>query len=57
MLPSPNIHKLTSSPQLFASQYSLILPSEEDLRAELERDRAILEAAREDSNTAAGETG
>jgi hypothetical protein len=39
--------QLASSPQLFASQYSLILPSEADLRAELERDRALLEAARE----------
>jgi predicted nuclease of restriction endonuclease-like (RecB) superfamily len=38
--------QLASSPQLFASQYSLILPSEEELRIELERDRAWLEAAR-----------
>ncbi len=37
--------QLASSPQLFASQYSLILPSEEELRIELERDRALLEAA------------
>jgi predicted nuclease of restriction endonuclease-like (RecB) superfamily/predicted GNAT family N-acyltransferase len=38
--------QLASSPQLFASQYSLILPTEEELRIELERDRAWLEAAR-----------
>ena len=37
--------QLASNPQLFASQYSLILPTEEELRAELERDRAWLEAA------------
>lgn len=37
--------QLASSPQLFASQYRLILPSEEELRIELERDRALLEAA------------
>ncbi|MBI4741530.1 MAG: DUF1016 domain-containing protein [Betaproteobacteria bacterium] len=44
--------QLASSPQLFASQYSLILPSEADLRAELERDRALLEAARENAGEA-----
>ncbi|MBK5914069.1 PDDEXK nuclease domain-containing protein [Rhodocyclus purpureus] len=37
--------QLASSAQLFASQYRLILPSEDELRAELERDRALLEAA------------
>lgn len=37
--------QLASSPQLFASQYRLILPTEEELRIELERDRALLEAA------------
>ena len=42
--------QLASSPQLFASQYSLILPSEEELRIELERDRAWLEAARRGEN-------
>jgi predicted nuclease of restriction endonuclease-like (RecB) superfamily len=42
--------QLASSPQLFASQYSLILPSEEELRIELERDRAWLEAARSGEN-------
>lgn len=39
--------QLASSPQLFASQYSLVLPTEEELRIELERDRALLEAAQE----------
>lgn len=39
--------QLGSSAQLFASQYRLILPSEDELRAELERDRALLEAARQ----------
>lgn len=38
--------QLASNAKLFASQYSLILPSEEELRIELERDRALLEAAR-----------
>lgn len=37
---------LASNAQLFSSQYRLILPSEEELRVELERDRALLEAAR-----------
>jgi hypothetical protein len=32
--------------QLFASKYQLLMPSEDDLRAELERDRALLESAR-----------
>jgi predicted nuclease of restriction endonuclease-like (RecB) superfamily len=34
---------LADKSQLFASKYCLVLPSEEELRAELERDRAILE--------------
>ncbi len=38
---------LADKPQLFASKYQLLLPSEEELRAELERDRALLENARE----------
>lgn len=38
--------QLTDSAQLFASKYRLILPSEEELRAELERDRALLEIAK-----------
>ena len=36
---------LADKSQLFASKYRLILPSEEELRAELERDRAVLEIA------------
>jgi len=36
---------LADKPQLFASKYQTYLPSEEELRAELERDRALLEAA------------
>ena len=48
--------QLANSPQLFASQYSLILPSEADLRAELERDRALLEAARDASEDVKEET-
>lgn len=42
--------QLASSQQLFASQYRLILPTEEELRIELERDRALLEAARPSTN-------
>ena len=38
---------LSDSQQLFASKYQTFLPSEEELRAELERDRALLENARE----------
>lgn len=38
---------LADKPQLFASKYQTFLPSEEELRAELERDRALLENARE----------
>ena len=34
---------LADKSQLFASKYRLVLPSEEELRAELERDRALLE--------------
>lgn len=37
---------LADKPQLFASKYQTFLPSEEELRAELERDRALLENAR-----------
>jgi hypothetical protein len=33
---------LSDSKQLFASKYVLTLPSEEDLRCELERERAFL---------------
>ncbi len=38
---------LAESEQLFASRYRLWLPTEEELKAELERDRALIEAARE----------
>lgn len=37
---------LADKSQLFASKYRLVLPSEEELRAELERDRAFLEQSR-----------
>jgi predicted nuclease of restriction endonuclease-like (RecB) superfamily len=36
---------LHESEQLFASKYRLILPSEEELRSEIERERAILDEA------------
>lgn len=38
---------LHENEQLFASKYRLVLPTEEELRAELERDRALVENARE----------
>lgn len=41
---------LHENEQLFASKYRLVLPTEEELRAELERDRALLENAREASD-------
>ncbi len=41
---------LADKPQLFASKYQRLMPTEEELRAELERDRALLENARIDSN-------
>ncbi len=41
---------LHENEQLFASKYRLVLPTEEELRAELERDRALLESAREKSD-------
>lgn len=41
---------LADKQQLFASKYQTFLPSEEELRAELERDRALLENAREASD-------
>ena len=37
---------LADNAQLFASKYQLLMPSEDELRAELERDRALLESAR-----------
>jgi len=33
---------LNGSEQLFASRYKLVLPSEEELRKELERERTLL---------------
>lgn len=36
---------LKDSEQLFATKYSLILPSEADLRAQIERERAAIESA------------
>ncbi|OHC69910.1 MAG: hypothetical protein A3H93_18660 [Rhodocyclales bacterium RIFCSPLOWO2_02_FULL_63_24] len=39
---------LHESEQLFASKYRLVLPSEDELRQELERDRQALEARAED---------
>lgn len=39
---------LADSQQLFASRYRAFLPSEAELQAELERDRALLESARKD---------
>lgn len=41
---------LHDSEQLFASKYRLILPSEAELRAELERERAILEQQAQDNH-------
>ncbi len=38
---------LADSQQLFASKYQTFLPTEDELRAELKRDRALLESARE----------
>ena len=37
--------QLADSPHLFASKYQLLLPTEDELRVELERDRALLEGA------------
>jgi len=41
---------LADNAQLFASKYQLLMPSEDELRAELERDRALLESARESAD-------
>jgi len=38
---------LHENEQLFASKYRLVLPTEDELRAELEQDRALLESERE----------
>ena len=42
---------LHESEQLFASKYRLVLPSEDELRQELERDREALEARAESETT------
>ena len=42
---------LHESEQLFASKYRLVLPSEDELRQELERDRLALEAQAVDKDT------
>lgn len=44
---------LADNPQLFASKYRFILPSEAELQAELERDRALIEANQPDTMGAA----
>lgn len=41
---------LADKQQLFASKYQTFLPSEEELRAELERDRALLENAHKEAD-------
>jgi hypothetical protein len=41
---------LNESEQLFASKYRLVLPSEDELRQELERDRQALEEQAEEKN-------
>ena len=41
---------LADKPQLFASKYQRLIPTEDELRAELERDRALLENARTDTD-------
>jgi hypothetical protein len=41
---------LHESEQLFASKYRLVLPSEDELRRELERDRQALEEQAEDKD-------
>ena len=38
---------LHGNEQLFASKYKLVLPSEEELRAELDRERAQLQQAQQ----------
>ena len=42
---------LADSPQLFASRYEAIMPSEAELQVELERDRALLEGAGHESGS------
>jgi hypothetical protein len=38
---------LNDSAQLFASKYRLVLPSEDELRQEITRERAVLEVAKQ----------
>jgi hypothetical protein len=37
---------LQGNEQLFASKYKLVLPSEEELRAELDRERSVIDDGR-----------
>jgi len=46
---------LHESEQLFASKYRLILPSEEELRCEIERERAILDEAQNTAQNIPGQ--
>ena len=48
---------LRESEQLFASKYRLILPSEEELRREIERERASVEEAQSDATRDIPEVG
>ena len=48
---------LHESEQLFASKYRLILPSEEELRREIERERASMEEAQSDATRDIPEAG
>ena len=41
---------LKENEQLFASKYRLVLPSEEELAAEIERERRLIEEMREDGD-------
>lgn len=41
---------LKDSEQIFASKYMLYLPTEQELREEVERERRLIEAARMDSD-------
>jgi hypothetical protein len=43
---------LADSEQLFASRYRPLLPSEQELKAELERDRTLIEAGRSAADAA-----
>ena len=41
---------LSDRKQIFASKYMLCLPTEEQLRLEIERERRLIESAMEDAN-------